>query len=68
MEVDVLEVPGPAPLVVLKRYMVKVHGRVVKSFVREDYEEEKFKKRNDALRGTAERTKDFTTRMAERFS
>ena len=33
--------------------------RVVKSFVREDYEEEKFKKRNDALRGTAERAFGF---------
>ncbi len=33
--------------------------RVVKSFVREDYEKEKFKKRNDALRGTAERAFGF---------
>lgn len=33
--------------------------RVVKSFVREDYEREKFKKRNDALRGTAEKAFGF---------
>ena len=33
--------------------------RVVKSFVREDYEQEKFKKRNDALRSTAERAFGF---------
>ena len=40
--------------------------RVVKSFVREDYEEEKFKKRNDALRGTAERAFGFVTRRTRR--
>ena len=33
--------------------------RVVKSFVREDYEEEKFRKRNDALRSTSERAFGF---------
>ena len=33
--------------------------RVVKSFVREDYEEQKFKKRSDALRATAERAFGF---------
>lgn len=33
--------------------------RVVKSFVREDYEEEKFRKRNEALRDTAERAFGF---------
>ncbi|MCI9444724.1 MAG: ABC transporter ATP-binding protein [Oscillospiraceae bacterium] len=33
--------------------------RVVKSFVREDYEEEKFKKRNDALRSISEKAFGF---------
>ena len=33
--------------------------RVVKSFVREGYEEQKFKKRNDALRATAEKAFGF---------
>ena len=33
--------------------------RVVKSFVREDYEEEKFRQRNDALRSTSERAFGF---------
>ena len=33
--------------------------RVVKSFVREDHEQEKFRKRNDALRATAERAFGF---------
>ncbi len=33
--------------------------RVVKSFVREDYEKEKFKKRNDALRNISERAFGF---------
>ena len=33
--------------------------RVVKSFVREDYEEEKFRKRNDALRSTSGRAFGF---------
>ena len=32
---------------------------MVKSFVREDYEEEKFRKRNDALRSTSERAFGF---------
>lgn len=33
--------------------------RVVKSFVREDYEEKKFRKRNDALRDTSEKAFGF---------
>ena len=33
--------------------------RVVKSFVREEYEKEKFRKRNDALRSTSERAFGF---------
>ena len=33
--------------------------RVVKSFVREDYEEQKFRKRNDALRDTSEKAFGF---------
>ena len=35
--------------------------RVVKSFVREDYEREKFQKRNSALRGISERAFGFVT-------